>query len=512
MSQAGVSADQEREQLRYAWRTLSVVGMASVLTALGGSALNVALPKLVDQTNASAAAAGWILLAFQLTTTVLLVIFGRLADMFGRRTMYLCGLGVYTVASLLAGMAPEPWLIVAMRVLQAAGTAMLLTNSAALVSDAFPRHRLGEGMGVYTASFSIAQLAGPTLGGLLVEHLGWRWLFWYNVPLGVTCLVWGTIVLRRPAPGEGDQRLDLPGSFMVLLSLGGLLLALSEVTRLGWAHPIILAGLAFFVVLLPLFIVWELRSPHPVVDIRMFRHATFSLGALASFLSSMSRMGVVFLLALFFQTVHGDTAVEASLKLLPLSIAAMIASVTSGFLQRRFSPRTLALLGSSLTTTGLCTLLVVISAHAPAPPIMAGLLLLGLGSGTFLPSNTTVLLNELPSNRLGIVNAMRLMLQNVGIVVGTALSLSIITAPLPPALHDHVFAGTLSHVSDAAVERLVTGYRWALACMVGISALATLTCLWRRQTGGSSRPENRGRPAIRRRHSDMQDEYGAPIS
>src|SRR5690606_1693826 len=150
---------------------------------IGGNALNVALPKLVDQTKASAAAASWILLAFQLTTTVLTVIFGRLADMFGRRTMYLCGLGVYTLASLLAGMAPDPWLLVGMRVGQAAGMAMLLTSGAALIGDAFPRHRLGEGMGVYTASFSISQLAGPTLGGLLVEHLGWRWLFWYNVPL-----------------------------------------------------------------------------------------------------------------------------------------------------------------------------------------------------------------------------------------------------------------------------------------------------------------------------------------
>src|SRR5690606_10879506 len=227
-------------------------------------------------------------------------------------------------------------------------------------------------------------------------------------------------------------------------------------------------------------------------------------GTLASFLSSIARMGVVILIALFFQAVHGDTAVEASLKLLPLSIAAMIASVTSGFLQRRFSPRSLAMFGSSLSTAGLGTLLLVIGADAPALAIMAGLLVLGFGSGTFLPSNATVLLSELPSNRLGIMNAMRLMLQSVGIVVGTALSLSIITAPLPPAMHDHVFAGTLSHVSDAAVQRLVTGYRWALACLVGISALATLTCLWRGHLGepGGDRRGHRGGghadPAARR--------------
>jgi EmrB/QacA subfamily drug resistance transporter len=472
---------EERERLRYAWRALSVVSMSSVLTALGGSALNVALPQIVRQTHASAAAASWILLAFQLTTTVLMVVFGRLADMFGRRTMYLCGLGTYTFASLLAGFAPDPWLIVGLRVAQAAGSAMLLTNSAALVTDAFPRSRLGEGMGVYTASFSIAQLAGPTLGGFLAEQFGWRWVFWYNVPLGLACLAWGAIVLRRSRPAGRDRGLDLPGNVLVLVSLGGLLLALSEVTRLGFGHPLILAGLAGFAVLLPLFVLRELRAPHPVVDLRLFRDLTFALGTLTSFLNSVARVGVVFLIALFFQVVHGQSAVEAGLKVLPLSIAAMLASVTSGFLQRRLSAGTLALIGTALNTAGLGLLCVVISPTVPTALITGALVLIGLGSGIFLPSNTTVLLHELPSNRLGIVNAMRLMLQNTGMVVGTALALSIITAPLPTALHDDVFAATLSHVSGTAVGQLVTGYRWALICMVSISTLATLACFCRRR-------------------------------
>ncbi|MEU7834580.1 MFS transporter [Nonomuraea sp. NPDC049129] len=476
-----VTVVEEREQVRYAWRTLSVVSLASVLTGLGGSAINVALPEIARSTHADATAASWILLGFQLTNTVLMVVFGRLADMFGRRMLYLCGLGTDTLAALLAGLSPDAWTIVALRVLQAAGAAMLMTNSAALVTDAFPRARLGEGMGVYVASFSIAQLAGPTLGGLLAEQLGWRWVFWYNVPLGLACLVWGAIVLRRVEPAGRDRGLDLPGNVLVLVTLGGLLLALSEVTRLGWGHPLILAGLAAFVLGLPLFVVRELRAAHPVVDIGLFGDRGFAFGTLASFLNSVARVGLVFLVALYFQAVRGDDPVRAGLKVLPLAAAGMIGSAGSGLLQRRMSPRTLAVAGAATTTAGLSLLLCTISSSVPYVTVALALVLIGLGSGVFLPSNTTAILDGLPSNRLGIVNAMRLMLQNTGVVVGTALTLSIITAPLPAALHDRVFAGTLSRVSGLAVEQLVTGYRWALGCTVAISVLTVLACTARRK-------------------------------
>ncbi|WP_336214892.1 MFS transporter [Nonomuraea sp. LPB2021202275-12-8] len=459
------------------------MSLASVLTALGGNALNVALPQLVRQTNAGAAAASWILIAFQLTTTVLMVVFGRLADMFGRRTMYLAGLATYTVASLLAGFAPDAWLIVALRVFQAAGTAMLLTNSAALVTDAFPRARLGEGMGIYTASFSIAQLFGPTVGGFFAEHLGWQWVFWFNVPIGLLCLAWGVLVLPRGRVAGAERGLDLPGNVLVLAGLGGLLLALSEVTRLGWDHPLVVGGLIAFVLALPLFIFCEGTARHPVVDIRMFRDASFALGTAASFLNSVARISVLFLVSLFYQAVRGEEPVSAALKLLPLSVAALAASVLSGFLQRRLSPRTVTVVGASLTTAGLAGLLCTISATVAYAPLAAFLVLIGLGSGLFLPSNTTVLLDGISSNRLGIVNAMRLMLQNTGGVVGTAMVLSVITVPVPAVLHDSVFAGTLSQVAPGSVADLVDGYRWALGCMTAVAALNVLTCLGRRRAG-----------------------------
>jgi EmrB/QacA subfamily drug resistance transporter len=310
---------EERARLRYAWRVLSVVCLASLMSGLNNSSLNIALPPIVRHFDASAFEASWILLSFQLTNTVLMIIFGRLADVLGRRRMYLTGVALFTTASVLAGFAPHVWVLVACRVLQATAGAMLITNSAALITTAFPRRMLGQALGIYMASFSLAQLLGPTVGGILTTELGWRWTFWFNAPFGVICLLWGLRVLAKiPRTGE-PFRLDIAGNLVVLLGLGGLLLGLSEVGHLGWRSPLVVIGLAGFVVAVPLFLLIETRSRDPVVDLAVFREPVVGLGVLAGFLATMSRFAVVLLMGLYFQAVQGDTPTEAGLKILPLS-------------------------------------------------------------------------------------------------------------------------------------------------------------------------------------------------
>ncbi|MFF1361008.1 MFS transporter [Streptomyces sp. NPDC058297] len=481
-----MSGSGEVAQLHYAWRALSVVSMASILTALGSSSLNVALPEVVRHFGAGATAANWILLSFMLTNTVLMVTFGRLADMFGRRTMYLLGLATYTATSLLLGFSPGAWFLVGLRVIQAAGGAMLLTNSAALLADAFPSRHLGRGMGIYIASFSVAQLVGPTLGGFLTQRFGWQWVFWYNVPIGLVCLAWGAVVLRKVGSQGGDRGIDVPGNLLVLVSLGSLLIGLSEVGDRGWGDPVVIVGLAAFALLVPLFITVERRSAHPVVDVRLFRDPPFALGLLTSFLNAVSRMAVILLIALFYQAVHGEDPVSAGLKVLPLPVAAMIASACSGVLHAKLSPRTIILLGTSVGTLGLTVLLLEISVDVGYPPIVCGLVLIGAGSGMFLPANTTALLDGVLPHRIGIVNAMRLMIQNTGVVVSAALAMSVVTSPLPAGLRNHVFDGTISRVAPQALTQLVTGYRLTLLVMTVISALSVVASLGRHPAVGDT--------------------------
>ncbi|MFC6896247.1 MFS transporter [Nonomuraea dietziae] len=171
-------------RLRYAWRVCSVTSLGLVLIGIAGSTLNVALPAVVRHFHATPFEASWILLAFLLVNTASLVFFGRVADLLGRREVYLAGFALFTLASLLAGLSPDVWFLVAMRVVQAIGSAMILANGTVIITAAFPPDRLSQGMGVYIGTLSVAQLAGPTVGGLIAEAAGWQWIFWVNVPAG----------------------------------------------------------------------------------------------------------------------------------------------------------------------------------------------------------------------------------------------------------------------------------------------------------------------------------------
>lgn len=467
----------EREQLRYAWRVLSVVGPASSLVALSLNTINVALPAVVRHFGASSVAASWILLSYMLANTVLLVVFGRLADMFGRREMYLSGMAVFTAASLACGLAPDVWTLVGLRVVQAAGGAMILVNGAAIVADAFPRRLLNRGVGIYMASFSVAALFGPSVGGLLAAAAGWRWVFWFNVPVGVVCVGWGAATLRRVARPAVRERLDLAGSVLLLVGLSALLLGLSRAETEGWDSPVLFAGAAAFAALVPVFLVVQRRVRDPLIDLELFRDRPFSLSIASAFVTVMARFSVVLLMALFFQAAYGDSPFEAGLKVMPLPLATLTASVAVGLLERFAGPPRLAVAGSAIAVAGMIFLFAMISAGAPYPAIAVALTAIGLGGGTFLPANTTTIMLRTPHARLGVVNATRLMLQNIGIMLGTALSFSLITQPLPPGVAHRVFAGTLSAVSPDAVRALVVGYRHALLLLIGAAVAGTIAAL-----------------------------------
>ncbi len=472
-----------KDRIRYAWRLLGVVCLASLMSGLNQSSLNVALPRIVLHFNASAFEANWILLAFMLTNTVLMIFFGRLADVFGRRRMYLMGIAIFTIASIVAGFSPSVWFLIGCRVVQATAAAMLITNSAALVTSAFPKRMMGQGLGIYMSSFSLAQLLGPTVGGILTTEFGWQWTFWFNVPLGVICLIWGMRVLERTPRVAEPLRLDVLGNTVLLIGLGMLLLALSEVGNLGWGSVLVVVGLGVFVIAVPAFVMVEQRSKFPVVDLVTFRDPVVGLGVLAGFLATMSRFAVVILMGLYFQAVLGDSPTQAGLKILPLAAAAIVTSPSIGLLLRRMSPRTVAIASCVVTSAGLLFMLCAISPSTPYYVLALAMIVIGLGSGSFIPANSMAMLMDVPPHRLGITNAVRIMAQSSGVVISTALVLTIISTPLPVHLREAIFKGTLSQVSDAAVMDLIVGYRWAL----GLMLLTSIACLITSMAGRKSR-------------------------
>ncbi|GAA4526118.1 MULTISPECIES: MFS transporter [Nonomuraea] len=470
-----VSPDQAR--LRYAWRVCSVTSLGLILIGMAGSTLNVALPTVVRHFHATPFQSGWILLAFLLTNTASLMFFGRVADLLGRREVYLAGFALFTLASLLAGFSPDVWFLVAMRVLQAVGAAMILANGTVIITEAFPPDRLSQGMGVYMGTLSVAQLAGPTLGGLIASTAGWQWIFWVNVPAGLAAVVWGAVTLRKMPRGP-RRPVDALGNALVFSALSAVLLALSEAGSGGLTSPVVLAGAGVFALLVPLIVIVERRAAHPVLDLRLFGGRMLACANLASFCNAVARASLILVVALYFQAARGLGPFEAGLSVLPVPVGMGLASPIVGALGRRVSPYALSIGGALMSSAGLGALLLATDPGTPYWVIGLGLFVAGCGSGTFLTGNTTQVMGALPSGSLGVVNGFRLMVMNVGVVLSVGLSLSVLGSAVGPEVRAQVYAGTLSRLSPVALDQLMAGFQRTYAVLFAVAlagaALAAL--------------------------------------
>ncbi|MBB4930438.1 EmrB/QacA subfamily drug resistance transporter [Lipingzhangella halophila] len=469
-----------RTELRYAWRVLSVTVVGTVLFALNTMTLNVALPTVVAHFDAGPFAASWLLMSYMLVSSVTLVIFGRLADVFGRRESYLSGMAIFVLASLLQGLAPNVWVVVALRAMQAIGGAMILANSTALITQVFPRPMLGRALGIYMGAISTAQILGPTVGGLIADLAGWRWVFWFNVPLGLFGLLWAVLSLRKFERGSREP-VDVPGSLLLLCWLGGLLLALSEAGARGWSSPVVIAGSVAALVTLPLFVLVEWRTRHPVIQLRIFGDLGFTIANLAAFLNTLGRFSLLLIMALFFQTTRGLDPAAAGLAILPMPLGMALGSPLAGYIAGAKRHRLVAVLGSALAAVGVLVLALTVES-APYGLLACGLALTGFGTGVFLTANTTVIMATVPDSRLGAVNGLRLTLQNIGNVLSVAMSLTLIATALDTADRHLVYASQEVMSRAAPLSDLVAGYHRTLLVLFGISVLGTLAALFSRAT------------------------------
>jgi MFS family permease len=462
---------------RYAKNVLFVVSISVTLTALSGGLLNISLPVVVRHFHASTLQANWLLLSAMLTSTSLLILFGRLADMFGRRSLFLWGLTLVTVSSLLATFAPTVDALIAIRVVQAMGTAMLLANMAAMLTVAFPPERLSKIMGIYMSALAAATLAGPPVGAILAETVGWRWIFGLQVPIGVFCLAWAFWTLR-PMPTVGSRgRLDVPGVVLVVVILSGLILALSQLQTSGLHDPLVIGGFAAFVLGLPLFVMVENRTEVPLVDLRLFAVPSVAASNAAMFLGNMARFAAEVAGGLYFQAVNGDSVLVAALKVLPMPICTTAAGLMMGSISRLGSQRAIATGAACISAVGVALLLPAFGAGLPYWVIAGGFVIIGIGGGIFMPANTTAIMQEVPRERLGVVNAVRMMLMSSGSLIATALSLVLITSTLPHSLRSALFAGNVSQVAGGAVGALRDGYTRAMLVLLLLSVLGIASCV-----------------------------------
>ncbi|UVH59866.1 MFS transporter [Variovorax paradoxus] len=464
------------DEERAAWAVLVVASLGAFLCFLNLSALNVALPSVARGLNASPSQASWILLSYMLVSTVCILSFGRLADLWGRRRLFLAGLGLFLVACAACAAATSFGAMLFFRICQAVGAAGVMANSSALVGDAFGRKKVGLALGVLAMVAALAQVVGPLAGGFVVSWWGWRVLFMLNMPVGLCVLAWSWRVLPKSAATAKAERFDLAGALLSLAGIGGVIYALSMVGTRGWASTPVWAFMLAGVCALLVFTRVQQRVASPLVDPALFRDSGRRTAYAGILLLSMSQAAPLLLVALYLQACAGLVPSEAGMRIAPVALGMLMAAPTAGSLMRRFTPEAICVAGMLLAGGALSLLAAMLQPAIGTGQLAACLWMLGLGIGSFVtPNNASILQSVMPQRR-GIANGVRSTLQNTGIMMGTALALSVAMAGLPYSSQLMVLGNGGSGLSGVDVVAFTQGARTAFAmlaclCLVGAALI-----------------------------------------
>jgi EmrB/QacA subfamily drug resistance transporter len=448
-----------------------------LLATLNSGTLIIALPDLERSLHTSLLELVWVILAYMIASTVLVLTAGRLSDLFGRKRAYLAGFALFAAASLGAGFSGSGTELILWRILQGVGGALLFANSSALVTDAFPREQLGLAMGTNTMVAAVGLVLGPVLGGVLVS-ISWHWVFWFNIPLALAGIAWGGLVLRELAKPDHVRGLDLVGTSSFVVGLTGLVLGVSRGGLSGWSDPIVIVGLLTAAVLLPTFVLVERRARAPMLDLSIFQDRMFSAATAAAFINGLSRFALMFLFVFYFQGAQGDDPITAGLKLAPMAIGMLVASPLAGIWADRRGSRTLAALGMLVGAAGLA-LMTTLEPRSPYWQSTLWLLIVGVGSGMFNSPNTAAMMGTVPPHRRGIAAGTRTMLQNTGAVISIAFVLAVVTAAVPKDVLFRIFSGLAKGLSDAKLAPFIDNMHTALWVLAATSVVGAVVSLMR---------------------------------
>jgi EmrB/QacA subfamily drug resistance transporter len=454
------------------WYVMAAVAMGLFLGTIDGSIVNVALPTLVRAFDTQFAVVQWVVLAYLLTITTLMLSVGRLGDMIGKKPLYATGFVVFTLGSVLCGLAPSVYWLIGFRVLQAIGAAMLMALGMAIVTEAFPPSERGRALGISGTMVSVGIVVGPVLGGLLIGALSWHWIFFVNLPVGIvgTWMVIRFVPVLKPA---GGQRFDLVGALTLFLCLMALLMALTLGQQVGFAETIVLAFFAASLVLLALFLAIERRIRYPMIDLRLFRDRLFNINLVTGFVIFVCMSGTIILMPFYLENVLGYTPRSVGLLLAIVPIALGITAPISGSLSDRFGPRPIIVAGLLMLLLGFSAVS-TLSTGTTALGYVLRFLPIGIGIGTFQSPNNSAVMGAVPRSRLGIASGLLSLTRTLGQTTGIAA--------LGALWATHVLrraGGTLpAGATSAPAAAQVAGLNDTFAIVVILIALALALAIW----------------------------------
>ncbi len=427
--------------MEYKWKAMLIVWIGVFMATLDSSIVNVALPTLTGYFKTDITTIEWVIMAYLLTITSLLLSLGKLSDMFGRKLIFASGLAIFTIGSgLCASSATENQLIF-YRIIQGIGAAMLMATGVAIITHAFPPRERGKAMGLIGTVVAIGSMAGPITGGFLIENIGWQSIFYINVPVGIFGTAMALKVLNKDETTKGET-FDIPGAFTLFTGLVSLLLALSEGQDSGWDSGYIVSLFILSIVFFILFIIVENRAKHPMMELRHFRNMPFAAANISALISFIAMFSVILLMPFFLQEELGYSPQDVGIVFLAVPLVMSVISPLSGWLSDRTDSYILSSTGVGIASVSIL-LLSFLSSSSGFIEVTLRLALLGLGLGLFQAPNNSIIMGSLPKEQLGIAAGTMGTMRNMGMVIGIAVSGAVFSnryvyygSSFLPAFHD----------------------------------------------------------------------------
>jgi EmrB/QacA subfamily drug resistance transporter len=404
---------------RRKWWTLAAVAFGLFMIMLDNTVVNVALPAIQEDLGADLSELQWIVTGYALTFAALMLIGGKLADAYGRRLIFVVGIVIFTLASLWCGLADTGDMLIAARVVQGAGAALMNPATLSIIAATFAPRERGMAIGIWAGVSALALAIGPLVGGLLTEHLSWHWIFFVNVPVGVVAIA-ASFLFITESKDETHTSLDLPGLGTSALGLFALTYGLIEANGYGWTSARIVGSFVVAVVSLTSFIAIERRRRSPMLDLSLFRSGTYTGANVAMLLVALSMFGVFFFVSLYMQNVLGYSAVQAGAAFLPMTLIIILVAPIAGKSSDRFGSRWLMTIGMVLLGVQLLYLS-QLGPDAEFWNLLPGLLVGGLGMAMTMTPTAAAATRAVPVHKAGVGSAVLNAMRQVGGSVGIAL-------------------------------------------------------------------------------------------
>ncbi len=433
----------------------------------------IGLPTIARELGANLESIIWVTQAYLLASTISLLLIGRTTDVFGRVRIYNIGFAVFTIGSAFSALsfsAPE---LIAARAVQGVGSAMLITNSAAILTDASPRNELGTLLGINQIAFRVGSVMGLTLSGLILAVADWRALFYINIPIGIFGTVWAHFRLREIGTKDVQRAMDWTGFGLFSAGLTSIMIS---ITFLSYGLSDTLTGAVLLLagfILIVLFVRVEIGKKTPLLDLHLFKIRQFAAGNLAQIMNALAWSGAILLTSFYLQVVLRDTPLVAGLSLLPLDATFVIFGPLSGRLSDKYGSRLLSTIGLAVSSLGFF-ILATITQTTPYVVLALVFAFLGVGNGMFVSPNIAAIMGSVPSNRRGIASGFRTTTFNIGLTASYGIAVLLLSLTVPYSTLTGLIAGTTTTLAAVAQAQFLSGFKTAVLVLAILNSIGII--------------------------------------